>query len=80
MHRAKSARQLRSHLADRGATLQPYRTLDVHRQILVAEFEPGFTAERFQRRHELPAFVAPAPAGLRIVFAHQGIYEGVDVR
>src|SRR5947209_8969906 len=48
-------------------------------KISVAELEPGFAAQRLERRHEGPGFVTPAPSEFRVVNAGERIKERVDI-
>ena len=48
-------------------------------EIAVAERKPCFAAERFERGHEGPCLVAPAPAALRIVEPGQRVHDGVEI-
>ena len=59
---------------------EPAGALDMGREIAVAEPEPGLAAERFERRHEGPGLVAPAPAGLRIVEPGEGVEQACRYR
>src|SRR5436309_3396556 len=52
-------------LGNRGEALafpQAPRPLHMQRKIRVAEPEPGLSADRFDRAHEIPRFVGPPPA------------------
>ena len=57
----------------------PSRSFDVGREVAVAELKPGLAAERCERGHEAPGFVAPAPAPLPIVEAGKHVHDGVEI-
>src|ERR1700730_8296325 len=62
---------------------EPPSALDMSSEIAVAELEPGFAAQRLQRRHEGPGLATPAPSELRVVdpaeSVEEGVEEGVDI-
>src|SRR5262249_31073966 len=53
--------------------------LDVGGEIAVAELKPGLAAERRERRHEGPGFLAPAPALLGVAHPRERVHERVEV-
>ena len=54
--------------------------MDMQRQVAVAEAEPCRQAELLGGAHEVPAFVAPAPAGIGVGLSGERIDQGVHVR
>src|SRR4051794_32460161 len=54
-------------------------TLDMRREIAVAEPEPGLAAERFEGRHECPGLAVPPPAEFRIRLPRQRIEQRVEI-
>src|SRR5262249_54449865 len=59
---------------------QATSTLDMQREIAIAEPKPVLPAERANAVHERPRLVAPAPAGDGIVEPRENIGQRVDVR
>src|SRR5262249_34089788 len=57
----------------------PTRALDVGGEVTIAERKPAFPAERFERGHEGPSLIAPAPPALRVVEACQRVHDGVEI-
>src|SRR5262249_330607 len=72
---AKIIGDLRQAFARRAAP----SALDMGGEIAVAEVEPGFAAEAFERLHESPGLVAPAPAELSVVEAGKRVEQCVDI-
>ena len=58
---------------------QPPRALDMEGEIAIAQSEPGLPAQRLERRHEVPALIAAAPAQLAIGEAGERIENRVDI-
>src|SRR5207302_198856 len=51
----------------------------MQREIRVAEPEPRLAADRLERSHEVPGFVAPAPALFRVSESGKRVERSVDV-
>src|SRR5579883_2282674 len=51
----------------------------MHCEIAVAEPEPGFAAELFERGHERPGLIAAAPTGFRVVEPGEHIGQRVEI-
>src|ERR1700736_6766952 len=64
---------------ERLARRVPARALDVGCKVAVAEPEPGRPAEPRERRHEVPGFVTPPPALVRIANAGERVHERVEI-
>ena len=51
----------------------------MHREITIAEPEPGLAAECAERLHERPGLVAPTPTEQRVVESRQGVHDRVEI-
>ena len=77
--RCRAGGEIGGDLREALAGAQPAGALDMGREILVAELEPGLAAERRQRLHEVPGLAGAAPAGLGIVEPGERVHDGVEV-
>ena len=76
---AQAAAEVGGDGGERFAACTPSRSFHVGREVAVAELKPGLAAERCERGHEAPGFVAPAPAPLLIVEAGKHVHDGVEI-
>src|ERR1043166_1174800 len=76
---AEPAAEIAGDVRERLARRAPARALDMGGEVAVAELEPSLAAERRQRRHEGPSFLAPPPALLRIAHAGERVHERVEI-
>ncbi len=77
---AEGHRELRRHLARRGARAQPRGADHVRGEVLVAQREPGVLAEAGHLLERRVRLAAQAPAALLVVQAGERVQHRVDVR
>ena len=80
MDHAQTVADFPRDFGQRGALGQALPAVYVQREIAIAEAEPCLHAEILRGVHEMPALVAPPPAGIGVRLSGQGIDERVHVR